>query len=217
MPPTTCRWPAIPAPTHLRRSSSTRVHVRGRRPAGDCCRALAALCRSGAHVTHGPITWMPPRSGRAGRMLARRSVSDGCVGCCLRRHIAWAISQPPRVGIRTNRAATQLGDAGFAQAPRRAQPGLAEAVDGAVITALNEEAVVSAALGQQGSTSWSPTQAFAVKTPCVAPGDPVRPPPGGGGQLAWVAVGRHCGHLAYLGERQERAVTNTHLGRSAAG
>ncbi|HFN7151069.1 TPA: xylulose 5-phosphate 3-epimerase, partial [Pseudomonas aeruginosa] len=44
------------------------------------------------------------------------------------------------------------------------EPGLAEAVDGAVITALNEEAVVSAALGNKGGINLVVSyEAFAVK------------------------------------------------------
>jgi hypothetical protein len=92
-------------------------------------------------------------------------------------------------------------DAGFL-ATVRANPGLRPRVgnpDGAVITALNEEAVASAALGNKGGINIVVTyEAFGAK---MLGGRAERRGPAAG-----LALGPGGADLAYLGERQERAL-----------
>ncbi len=88
------------------------------------------------------------------------------------------------------------------------EPGVAEALDGAVITALNEEAVVSAALAAGAQPGGQLRGLRGEDARRHAPGDHLRPALSRRGPGAGLAVPAGAGELPYLGERQERAVAS---------
>ena len=88
------------------------------------------------------------------------------------------------------------------------EAGIPEAVDGAVITALNEEAVACAALANKGGINLVVTyEAFGAKMHGAVRQEIIFAEHLGRGRpAAGLAVGPAGAHLAHLGERQERAV-----------
>jgi phosphoketolase len=219
MPPTTCRWPAIHASTRSRGSSSTRARVRcSCRLANSTRRWPCSAVIGTSSVRSSATTRWPTSAGRCARdaggaVAGRRrrpGVADGRAGRRLRRHRAGEPQLRPRVGnpdeLRSNRMGQTLDL--LKHRVFVPEPGLAEAVDGAVITALNEEAVVSAALGNKGGINLVVSyEAFAVKMLGALRQEILfARHQAEAGSPQGLAVGRHGGHLAHLGERQERAV-----------
>jgi phosphoketolase len=170
----------LPLPGNPRSDASARQQFNeGARalfvPAGELDEALAALCR---HVPQKrPLERDHPlahRSVGAPRLPAAQwhAVGAGQVAPMAALDAAFAAivqGNPqlrPRVGnpdeLRSNRMGQTLDL--LKHRVFEPEPGLAEAVDGAVITALNEEAVVGAALGNKGGINLVVSyEAFAVK------------------------------------------------------
>ncbi len=91
----------------------------------------------------------------------------------------------------------------------RPEPGNPEAVDGAVITALNEEAVIGAALGNKGAyRSPSPTRRSRSRCWGDSPGDRLRTPARRGRAAAGLDRRAPDRHQPRLGEREEPAIAS---------